>query len=165
MSDFSDYLAYLERNQPSSGQSIASALPFLQLPKKQQKYFQPAYDASNAMGDMDNPLYKKIYGQKRQVGQQNLAESIMELSRQNRKLQSLGRSPLLDNERGGEMIFRNLMRGYQDVQNQAAGDTESTLGKMADNRFRVAAMQSQLGQNKAGIKGNLLGAISKLFGL
>ena len=156
---------FLMSQQPTAGQSIASAIPFYNLPKQQQRYFQPAYDASNAMGDMDNPLYKKIYGQKREAGQQNLSESIMELSRQNRKLQSLGRSPILDNERGGEMLFRNLMSGYQDVQNKAAGDTESTLGDMANSRFKMATMQSQLGQNKAGIKGNLLGALAKLFSL
>ena len=156
---------YLMSQQPSAGQSIASAIPFYNLPKKQQQYFQPAYDATSAMGDMDNPLYQKIYGQKRQAGQQNLAESIRELSGQNRKLQMLGRSPLLDNERGGEAIFRNLMRGYQDVQNQAATDTESTLGDIAKQRYMMGAQQSQLAQNKAGIKGNLLGALAKLFSL
>lgn len=156
---------FLMSQQPSAGQSIASALPFLRLPGQQQRYFQPAYNATNAMGNPDNPLYKKIYGQKRQAGQQNLAESIAELTKQNRKLQSLGRSPLLDNERGGEAIFRNLMQGYQDVQNKAANDTESTLGDIAKNRFMMGQQESQLAQNRAGIHGNLLGALTKLLGL
>lgn len=156
---------FLMSQQPSAGQSIASAFPFYNLPKQQQKYFQPAYDATAAMSDMDNPLYKKIYGQKREAGQQNLAESIAELSGQNRKLKALGRSPLLDNERGGEAIFRTLSQGYQDVQNKAAGDTQTTLGDMAKQRYAMATQQSQLAQNKAGIKGNLLGALAKLFSL
>ena len=161
----SDLLSFLMQSQPSAGQSIASALPFYNLPKKQAQYFQPAYDATSAMGDMDNPLYKKIYGQKREAGQQNLSESIAELSRQNRKLQMLGRAPLLDNERGSENIFRNLIQGYQDVQNRAATDTQSTLGEMAKSRYMMAQQQAQLAQNKAGVKGNLLGALTKLFGL
>ena len=155
---------YLMRQQPSAGQSIAGALPFYNLPQQQNRYFQPAYQASQAMINPDNPLYKKLYGQKRQQGQQNLAETIMELSRQNRKLTSMGRSPLLDRERGGESIFRNLIQGNQDVQNQAAGDTESLLGRGAQNLYAMGTQRSQTAQNKAGIQGNILGALTKLFG-
>lgn len=75
----------------------------------------------------DDPLYKKLYAQNREMGQQDLASTISELSRQNRKLTSMGRTPLLDQERGGETVFRNLMRGYQDVGNDARGETVNQL--------------------------------------
>lgn len=161
----SNLFDYLMASQPTAGQSIASSLPFLNLPKKQAQYMQPAYDTTNAMVDVDNPLYKKIYGQQKEQGQQNLAESIMEISRQNRKLSGMGRTPLLDRERGGEQTFRTLSRGYQDVQNQAAGDTRNILSDATKNYYVMGQSQGQTAAKQAGVKGNLLGALVKLFGL
>lgn len=158
-------LQYLMSQQPSAGQSIASALPFLSLPKQQAQFYQPYNNTIAAMGDTNSAGYQNIYNQQKQQGQQNLAESIAELSRQNRKLQALGRSPLLDNERGGEAIFRNLTQGYQSNQNQAAQNTQGILGQQAQGYLNQAGIQSQLAQNKAGIHGNLFGAAAKLFGL
>lgn len=158
-------LDFLMGNQPSAPQSIASALPFYNLPKKQMAFFQPAFNMSAAAIDPSSPEYQRLYGQKRQQGQQNLAEVIAEAQRQNRKASLLGRTPLFSNERGGEEIFRNLNRGYQDVQNQAATDTEQLLGKRADSLYKQGAVGAQYAANKAGIHGNLLGAITKLFGL
>lgn len=158
-------LDYLFANQPSAGQSIASALPFLSLPKKQAQYFRPAQDAINASMDTSNPMYQRIYGQQRQQGQQNLAESIAELVRQNRKQGRLGRTALFNPERGGEMLFRGITRGYQDVQNRAADNARNILSGGANNLMTMGKQQSQLAANKAGIKGNLAGALAKLFGL
>jgi hypothetical protein len=160
-----DLLSLIMGMQPTGPQSFASALPFYNLPKKQAKFYQPAYDAANAMADTDNPLYKKIYGQQRQRGQDNLAQSIAELTRQNRKQAGMGRTELFDPERGGETLFRGVTQGYQDVQNQANDDTLGILSKNADNLYKQAGVQSQLAANKAGIKGNLLGSLTKLFGL
>lgn len=175
----SDILSYLKSMQPTPRQSIASMLPFLNLPGQQSKYFQPAQaatanmgNAAAAMTDTDSPLYKKIYGQQRAQGQQNLAESIAELTGQNRKLASMGRVPLFNPERGGETLFRGINKGYQDVQNQAADQTQTILGNSANNYAREAALreqqagtQAQLAANKSGIQGNLLGALAKLFSL
>lgn len=158
-------LQFLLGQQPSAMQSIASALPFLNLPKQQAAAYQPYNNAIAAMGDISSPQYQSIYNQQKQQGQQNLAESIAELSRQNRKLQVLGRSPLLDNERGGEAIFRNLTQGYQDNQNQAAQNTQGILGQQAQGYLNQGQLQSQLAANKAGIHGNLYGGLAKLFGL
>lgn len=160
-----DLLAYMRSLQPTAAQSLASAIPFLNLPKKQAAFYQPFQNTVNAIGDMDNPQFQKLFKQKRQAGQQNLAEFIAETQRQNRKASALGRTPLFDSERGGEVVFRNLMRGYDDVQNRAMGDTEDTLGKLASLQSVVAGQQAQLAGNKAGIQGNLQGALVKLFGL
>lgn len=156
---------YLMSQQPTPWQSFATAAPFYNLPQKQGRYFQPANEAAQALLNPDSPLYRRIYGAKQQLGRQNLAESVAEISRQNRKLQALGRSPLLDNERGGEAIFRNLMRGYQDIQGQAAGDTEKLLNAGYSNLNTMGTQKAQLASNKAGIQGNLLGAIAKIFNL
>lgn len=162
---YNSLLDYFMASQPSAGQSIASALPFLSLPKKQKQYLQPAQNAIAAMGDTSNPMYQKIYGQQKQRGQQNLAESVAELVRQNRKQTRLGRTAVFDPSRGGETLFRGITRGYQDIQNQAADDTRNILGNQAKNYFTLGQQQSQLAGNRAGIKGNLAGALAKLFGL
>lgn len=74
---------------------------------------------ANAQYDQNNPLFQQVYNQERQAGQQDIASVIAEASRQNRKLSSLGRTPLFSQERGGEEMFRNLTKGYQDVQGTA----------------------------------------------
>lgn len=160
-----DILSLLMGRQPSATQSVASALPFLNLPKKQASYYQPAQNYANAAVDTNNPLYQQVYGQQRQQGQQNLAESIQQLSDQNRKLASMGRVPLFDPERGGETLFRGITKGYQDVQNQAGNDSRGILNQASQNAMQTGAIQAQLAGNKAGIQGNLLGALTHLFGL
>lgn len=163
--DSNNILAALLGRQPSAAQSIASSIPFLGLPGKQQQYFQPAQNYANAATDINNPLYQQIYGQQKQQGQQNLADQISELSNQNRKLSSMGRTPLFDPERGGEQLFRGITSGYQNIQNQAANDTRGILNNASSNAMQQGQMQAQLAANKAGIKGNLLGSLTKLFGL
>lgn len=160
-----DLLSYLMSMQPTAAQSFASAVPFYNLPKQQAQFFQPYQNATNAMTDTNNPMYQNIYSQQKQQGQTNLAESIAEMVRQNRKQTQLGRTPLFNAERGGETLFRGVNKGYQDVQNQAADNTQGILGNAANNLYKQGTMQAQLAQNKAGIKGNLAGALTKLFGL
>lgn len=156
---------YLTQMQPTAPQSIMSSLPFLNLPQRQEGFYAPAQRAINASIDTDNPLYRKIYGQQRQAGQRNLAEVIAEMQRQNRKASMLGRTPLFSAERGGEEVFRNLARGYEDVQDNAAESTRGILGGAANDYIKMGAIRSQLAENKAGVHGNMLGALTKLFGL
>lgn len=156
---------YLMSMQPTGAQSLASALPFLSLPGKQASYMAPSQRYLNASINTDNKLYKKIYGQQRQMGQRNLADVIAEAQRQNRKASLLGRTPLFSAERGGEEVFRNLARGYEDIQDKANVDTRNILSGAADSSMKMGAMRSSLAANRAGIHGNLLGAITKLFGL
>lgn len=160
-----DLFEYLMASQPSAAQSIASSLPFMNLPKKQGAYYQPFNNTINAMQDPDSAGFQKIYQQKRGAGQRNIAEFIAEAQRQNRKASALGRTPLFSQERGGEVLFRNMMKGYEDVQDNAMDDTYSTLGNIAGLQSASAGQQSQLAANKAGIKGNLQGMLVKLFGL
>lgn len=158
-------LQLLLGRQPSAAQSVASSLPFLGLPNKQQALFQPAQNYANAAVDTNNPLYQQVYGQQKQQGQQNLADQISQLSNQNRKLSSMGRVPLFDPERGGETLFRGITKGYQDVQNNAANQSRGILSNASNSAMQQAQIQSQLAANKAGIKGNLMGSLTKLFGL
>jgi hypothetical protein len=160
-----DLLSLLLGRQPSAAQSLASAYPFLKLPGQQTAAYAPAREDLAAMTDTNNPLYQQIHGQQKQQGQQNLAESIRELTGQNRKLASMGRVPLFDPERGGEQLFRGITSGYQDVQNTAAGNTRNILGTAAAGNMQMGALQSQTAANQAGIHGNILGALTKLFGL
>lgn len=84
-------------------------------------------ELAKAQYDPNSALYQGIYNQEREQGNQNLSDTISELSRQNRKLQTLGRTPLLDAERGGESIFRNLVKGREDVGSTA---TRNTLARL-----------------------------------
>lgn len=165
---FGGYGGYM-MPQPSAAESLATALPFLSLPGKQERYMQPAYNTFAAAADPNSHQYQQIYGQQRQQGQENLAESIAELSRQNRKLSMLGRTPLFDQERGGEQVFRGLTQGYQNVQHQAADDTRAILAELAKGQMLQGQQRGQTAANKAGINANLLGAGAKflpmLFGL
>lgn len=158
-------LQYLLSQRPSAGESLMSALPFLNLPGKQKKYYDSYNQTVGAMADTSSPIYQNIYAQQKQQGQQNLAEAIAEMSRQNRKLSMLGRAPLFDPARGGETKFRGITQGYQDVQNQAADQTQNILGNQAKNQYQMAGQNAQFAQNQAGIKGNIFGALGKIFGL
>lgn len=132
-----------------------------------------------AQTDMNNPLFQSIYGQERQAGQDNLAETIAEISRQNRRLTSMGRQPLLDQERGGESVFRNLMKGQQDVGNQARQNTFNIL-KQGQNAYGSAQdayggiYKGQADQAAKGFQNDIYGTfashslgqtLQKLFGL
>lgn len=72
-----------------------------------------------AQYDTNDPLYQQTYEAERGAGMQDLAASIAEMARQNRKLSSMGRTPLFNPERGGETAFRGLTQGYQNVQDTA----------------------------------------------
>lgn len=129
-------------------------------------------NAIDALGNTANPLYQRIYGQQREQGQQNLGESVAEMVRQNRKQNYLGRGALFSPERGGETLFRGVNRGYQDIQNQAANDTRGIIGNqinqygnLANQQTGFANQQIQSSKSKAGVKGNLAGALAKLFRL
>lgn len=87
---------------------------------------------AGAQTDMNSPVFQNLYNQERGAGQQDLASTIAELSRQNRKLTTMGRSPLLDQNRGGESIFRNLVMGQEDVGNQARNNTFTQLARGQD---------------------------------
>lgn len=75
----------------------------------------------------NNPLYQQMYGQYKQQGQNQMAQGIAELQAQNRLNTSMGRTPLFNQERGGEQIFRNLMQGYQNLGTQADQQTRGNL--------------------------------------
>lgn len=81
-----------------------------------------------AQYDTNDPLYQRTYETERGQGMMDLASAISEMSRQNRMATRLGRTPLFSPERGGEMQFRALTKGYQDVQSQARARAREILG-------------------------------------
>lgn len=143
--------------------SIAQLLPFLSYSNRMSNFYQPVRNLMTAYQNPNSKTYQNIYNQQRLQGQQNLAESIAEIGRQNRVLTRMGRSPLLDNERGGETIWRNLMQGYQQNQNQAAANTYDILGNAIKNQTAMSQIQNQQAAQKAGFGGGIAGALAKLF--
>lgn len=131
---------------------------------------------AGAQMDPSNPLYQKLYGQYKQQGQQALAGGINELAGQNRKLAAMGRVPLLDQERGGEQMWRGLMQGYQQNQNDAGTQAQNSLmgaartlggfGGASGVANQLATMQNKSSQMQAGIGyGNIGNVLKGLFGL
>lgn len=145
--------------------SLLTALPAYSHSKKLDKFYQPANEALNAMGDTNSGLYQNIYGQQKQQGQDNLAYQIAELSRQNRKLSMLGRTPLFSAERGGETLFRGLTQGYQDIQNKAGDQTQDILAQLFRGRSIMGEIGAKNSAKKSAVKGNLYGTLATLFGL
>lgn len=158
-------LELIRGSQMSPIQSLAQAVPAYGYTKKLNKYLQPAEEALGAMGDPSSDLYQQVYSGQKQQGQDNLAYQIAELGRQNRKLSSMGRTPLFDEERGGETMFRGITQGYQDIQNKAAGQTQDILANLFKGRSAQGATRAQYGAQKSSTKGNIFGSLAKLFGL
>lgn len=92
---------------------------------------------AGAQSNTNSPLFQQLFGQEKEAGNQNLAATISQIQAQNRMAQSRGQKPLLDQERGGESIFRNLIQGQQDVGNQALQNTFGQL-KSAQNAYSGA---------------------------
>lgn len=130
---------------------------------------------ANAQSNPDSAIYQKLYQQNREAGNQDLAATIAELSRQNRKQLSMGRSPLLNQERGGESVFRNLMLGQQDVGNQARTSTlnqlrgaQNSLQNVNENYGNIADEEYNNKLKKVGAyytAGDTLKGLRGLFGL
>lgn len=127
---------------------------------------------AGAMADPSSPMFQNIYNQNRQMGQASIADAIAEIQRQNRKAVSMGRTPLLDQERGGESVFRNLILGQQDQEMSARDATLRQLSGAAgafqapfQNAGSIA--QQNFGNTALGAGGySYLGdAIKNLFGL
>jgi hypothetical protein len=104
--------------------------------KQQEEIANRQNQLSQALTDTNNPLYQQMYGQYKQQNQNNLAQVIAEAQGQNRMNASMGRTPLFNNERGSENIFRTLAQGYQNS------------GVQADQQTR-AGLQQALGGNQA----------------
>lgn len=163
--NLADLFKLFQQSQMSTGQSLATAIPALKFANNAGQYLQPAQNTANAMVDINSPEYQHLYEQNRQQGQQNLADQIQQFSAANRKLSALGRTPLFAQERGGEQTFRQMLLGGQQVDAQAANQTQDILGRSFQAQANLAPQQVQVGANKASTTGNVLGLVAKLFGL
>lgn len=129
-------------------------------------------EIAGAMANPSSPMFQSNYQQNRQMGQASIADAIAEIQRQNRKAVSMGRTPLLDQERGGESVFRNLILGQQD-QEMSARDATLRQLQGAAGAYNPAFQNSGAvaGQNyynnlASGYGYQSLGpAIKNLFGL
>jgi hypothetical protein len=163
------------------GQSIGDILKFLagarynfqgQNIQPQQQIAGKIGDLANAQVDENSPLFQQIYGQERQAGQRDVADSIAEAVRQNRKLSMLGRTPLFSAERGGEQQFRALTQGYQTAQEQARDRARKIIGAGQNAQagaFNAANTTGALAQQNKASKtlglGNIADALPLLFKL
>lgn len=134
---------------------------------------------ASAQYDMSNPYFQQIYGQEKQAAQQDLASGIAEISRQNRKLNMLGRRPLLDQERGGESIFRQLMLAQQGAGDQARqrafqqleagqrglGAAAGTYGNVYNQSNQMAQQQYENKRQRVGAYSSIGELLKGLFGL
>ena len=110
---------------------------------------------SAAQGDVNNPLYKQLYGQYQDQNRQNLAQTVAELQGQNRQAIGNGRTPLFDPSRGGEQVFRALMQGQQTGSAQSAQQTQQALSSRLGGFNSTGNFLSQItpGAAKANAQG------------
>lgn len=106
--------------------SGGTSAPYL---KQQQQIAARQNQLSQAMTDTNNPLYQQLYGQYKQQNQANMASTIAEAQGQNRMNAAMGRTPLFNNERGSENIFRNIVQQGQNSGVQADTQTRQALGQ------------------------------------
>lgn len=127
---------------------------------------------SEAMYAPNSPLYQQLYRQNLNQNQQNLAQTIAELQRQNRKATVTGRTPLFSSERGGESVFRGLMQEQGAIGDRAREATLNQLGRGAQSTalafepFRSVSQQEyeNRGRETQGFS-NIASMLSSLFGL
>ncbi len=127
---------------------------------------------AQAQTNTQNPLFQSLYNQNKEAGNQNLAQTIAQLQSQNRLALANGQAPLLNQERGGESIFRNLIQGQQSVGNQALQNTFGQLNNAQQSMGGAYNTQSRLAQDhlqnksyQVGAYSNIGDALQKLFGL
>lgn len=125
---------------------------------------------SDAMVNPNNATYQQIYGAENGAAQQDLAGAIAEASRQNRKLSLMGRTPLFDNERGGEQAFRQLIGGYTTAQDTARQRARQIIGAGQQGLAGSLSAQSALTQARDSNRqkqafgiGNVADFLGKLF--
>lgn len=163
--DISSILQMLMKQQQSPGQAFASAIPGVQFAQNMGKYNQPANQLAAGMTDLNNQLYQQLYGQFKQQGQTNLAQQLQMMEGRNRSLSAMGRTPLFAPERNGEEAFRQMTMGNQDIQNTASQQALGQIGNAYNAARQQGAANMQVGQTKANVNSNLLGALAKLVGL
>lgn len=138
----------------------------------QQAIMAQMNNLTDASINPENATYKSLLTSNTNSDRGNLAATIAELQAQNRKATMAGQAPLLDQERGGESVFRNLIQGQQQIGDQAR---TQTLGQINQGRAALTGnyataddLANQAYQNKslkANAYGNISDALSGLFGL
>lgn len=161
---YSDLLSYLMSARQSPLQAVASAIPGVMFSHDMGKYNQPAANIAGAMTNLNNPLYQQLYGQFKQQGQQNLAQELQMMEGRNRSLAGMGRVPLFAPERNGEEVFRQMMLGSQNVQNNASQQALDQLSRAYTAANTTGQQAMQVGATKANVNSNLLGALTHMLG-
>lgn len=115
-------------------------------------------NVNNAMVNPENPLYQQMYGQYKQLGQQQLGENISQMEGQNRSLAGMGRTPLFAPGRQGEAAFRAQAALGPQIGVQAQQSTQAALANAVQGLFAAGKsggvnqmlQQSQYGANTGG---------------
>jgi hypothetical protein len=120
-------------------------------------------EISAAQTDVNNPLYKQLYGQYQDQNRQSLAQTVAELQGQNRMNTRNGRTPLFSPDRGGEAIFRNLMQGYQGLGNQADAQTRQALSAAMGGAASTGSLYNAISPNAAEASKKKLAGFGSIF--
>lgn len=96
-----------------------------------------------AMTDVNDPLYRQFAQEEEQTSKQDFAEALQQLINQNRRQQGMGRTPLFDAERGGEVIFRGTTRAAQDAKTEARNRALQRLGMASDAARQSGSLYGQ----------------------
>lgn len=142
------YHGTAEGNSPNIGtgggnlSSLAQIIPAIIASFKgintggQKRTTEQLENVTNAMYNTNNPLYQQLYGQNRQLQQQNLGNAISQAEGHNRMLSAAGRTPLFANGREGETAFRSMVQGQDNAAQLAQQQTQGQLGNAADTLAR-----------------------------
>jgi len=157
--------------------SLLQAIPAIQAGFKgnniapQQQSTAQLQQISDALMNPDNPLYQKLYGQNKQLLQQNEGNALSQAEGQNRMLSAMGRTPLFSPERNGEVAFRTMIQNQGQAGLQAQNQTENQLGNAGLTLSRLMPAQNNVTQLQQGNTNQKLGSFAniatalKLFGL
>lgn len=122
-------------------------------------------NVSNAMYNVQNPLYQHLYGQNQQAIQQQTGNTIAQMEGENRRLSGMGRTPLFSPERNGEVAFRTAVQSAGQAGQQAHQQTEGQLAQASNALHGVYGAQQANTENQFGNTSLGLGGFNSIADL
>jgi len=114
-----------------------------QLVQQQLPLINQYMDYSRMMVNPNDPTYQALVRQEEGDIRGRFAQALNQAVTENRRQQGLGRTPLFDAERGGEVRFRAMMQQQNDARTQAQQQALQRLGLAADSTRNAMSMYQQ----------------------
>lgn len=144
-----DFLSTILKAAPAI-QSLFAGETSAPLYKQQRAETERQAHLTDALTNINNPIFKNLYGQYEQQGNEDVARVLAEAQGQNRMAASMGRVPLLSRERGGEDIFRALIQGKQQSSARAGDMARQNINAaLGGSRGTVQSLDNVSGYGKA----------------